>query len=280
MTEINRGPRDQYSFEATHDSSGVREAIDRGESIDNVGVAGRLMALRDQGKIAFGDIHDQEGSIQVIAEQGITPDFEAFSKTTTGDWLGVNGEIGKTRRGEPSIFVKDWVTLAQTELPFPGRQRLKDPETIARQRYLDLAVNDESLKRFRDRSKIISTMRRELEAQDFVEVETPILQAVYGGAAARPFETHHNALDMELYLRIAPELYLKRLVVGGLTRVFEIGKVFRNEGISTRHNPEFTMMEVYAAYWDHEKQMKLTEDLVSGIAEEITGSQVIEYQGR
>ncbi|HVV26170.1 MAG TPA: lysine--tRNA ligase [Candidatus Saccharimonadales bacterium] len=275
-----RSPRDQYSFEVTSDTANARDLVESGETLERASMAGRILALRDQGRIVFGDLFDQEGSLQVIAEEGSTDHFDDFAKITLGDWIGVEGTLGVTKRGEPSIFADRWVPLAETELPFPGKQGLRDPETIARQRYVDLAVNRDSLERFKQRSKIVSTIRRELEARDFTEVETPILQPLYGGAAARPFETHHNALDMELYLRIAPELYLKRLVVGGLTRVFEIGKVFRNEGISTRHNPEFTMMEVYAAYWDHEKQMELTEQLVSTVAEEVTGSAVIEYQGR
>ena len=280
MTERARRPENQYTFEGAVDSAEVRRAIEDGETENEVAVAGRLMALRDQGKIVFADVRDQEGSIQVIANSDDTPDFTDFSKITTGDWIGVRGLPGTSRRGEPSIFVKDWAILAETELPFPSKQGLRDPETIARQRYLDLAVNPDSLERFKTRSKITSLVRRNLEDQGFIEVETPTLQTIYGGAAARPFSTHHNTLDMELYLRIAPELYLKRLVVGGMTRVFEMGKVFRNEGISQRHNPEFTMMEVYAAYWDYEQQMQLTENLVSGIARELTGSPVISYQGR
>jgi lysyl-tRNA synthetase class 2 len=282
MSEVTRNPQDQYAFEASCSTQGVRDIIEGGaELVDDVAVGGRIMALRGQGKIVFGDLHDSDGYIQVVVEDDKTQAFTEFTKSNIGDWMGITGKPGVTKKGEPSIFVDDWVKLAQTEIPFPTKkQGLRDPETITRQRYLDLSVNDESLQRFKDRSKIVSIVRRELESQDFMEVETPMLQTLYGGAAARPFQTHHNALDMELYLRISPELHLKRLVVGGLTRVFEMGKVFRNEGVSPRHNPEFTMMEVYAAYWDHEKQMELTENLVSGIAQEVTGSKIIEYQGR
>lgn len=275
-------PGDQYTFDVTHNTMGIKNLLENGvESDSEVAIGGRLMAIRDLGKIAFCDLHDEEGAIQLVARQQETAEYDKFTDNTIGDWIGVKGIAGTTKAGEPSLFVNDWVKLAQTELPFPDKHKgLKDPETIARQRYLDLAVNPDSTKRFKDRSRIISMVRRELEAQNFMEVETPVLQNLYGGAAARPFETHHNALDIALYMRIAPELYLKRLVVGGLTRVFEIGKVFRNEGISPKHNPEFTMMEVYAAYWDHEGQMQLTENLVANTAKELTGSTTIEYQGR
>lgn len=275
-------PQDQYSFEATHSAAELQTLVELQEISEGtpVSVAGRMLSKRDQGSIVFGDIHDLDGSIQIVAEEGKTPEFDAFKESNIGDWFGITGEIGATRRGETSIFVNDWAKLAETEISFPGKQGLRDGETIHRQRYLDLAVNPESRKKFIDRSTIVSSIRRELEAQDFIEVETPSLQPIHGGASARPFETHHNALDMELYLRIAPELYLKRLVVGGLARVFEIGKVFRNEGISTKHNPEFTMMEVYAAYWDHENQMELAENLISSAANEVNGSTTIEYQGK
>jgi lysyl-tRNA synthetase class 2 len=281
MSEVSRNPGAQYAFEATHTSLAARELIESGGEAHGVAMGGRLLALRDQGKIAFGDLHDHEGSIQVVADPNGTSGFEDFTHNTVGDWLGIMGEPGRTKRGEPSIFVRDWVKLAETEIAFPGSgQVISDPETVARQRYLDLAVNHDSVQRFKDRSRVVSAVRRNLEEQDFMEVETPMLQTVHGGAAAQPFETHHNALDIDLSLRIAPELYLKRLVVGGLSRVFEIGKVFRNEGVSPRHNPEFTMMEVYAAYWDYDKQMELTENLVSSVAEEIHGSPVISYRGK
>lgn len=283
----SRLPENQFGFELTATAAEVRAHVEGSLGTNevmppaNFAVAGRILALRDQGKIMFGDLHDETGAIQIVAERDDTPAFDELVKTSHGDWLGITGLAGKTRRGEPSIFVTDWVTLAKTELPFPDKTAgVLDPETKTRQRYLDLATNPVSRQRFKDRSRIVSLVRQQLEGQGFMEVETPILQTLYGGAAARPFQTHHNTLDTEMYLRIAPELYLKRLVVGGLTRVFEIGKDFRNEGISPRHNPEFTMMEVYAAYWDGERQMKLTEDLVSSIAQELHGDTTISYQGR
>jgi len=273
---------EQYDFDQTHTIGMVMDMfLKNPEESKSVSIAGRLLSVRGQGKISFGDIYDETGSIQVIASQETTPDYEDYSQLKVGDWIGVVGNSGMTKRGQPSIFASDWARLAKTEVSFPDKHHgLTDPDTIYRQRYLDLIVNRDSLGRFKDRSKIISFVRNLLESEDFMEVETPILQPLYGGAAAKPFETHHNALDMDMYLRIAPELYLKRLVVGGLSKVFEIGKVFRNEGISTRHNPEFTMMEAYAAYWDYEGQMNLTERVVSGASELVNGSMVIEYQGK
>lgn len=278
---MRENPHEQYTFEQTHRTAEIHELAAVSENPVDIAVGGRLLAIRDQGNLLFGDLHDDTGKVQVIADAETTPDYEAFRGLTVGDWVGVSGLLGKTKRGETSVFVDDWARMAHTEISFPDKRKgLQDQDTINRQRYLDLAVNSPSLERFKNRSRIISYIRRSLEDQDFLEVETPILQAIHGGAAAKPFETHHNALDMELYLRVAPELYLKRLVVGGLQRVFEIGKVFRNEGVSPRHNPEFTMMEVYAAYWDYEKQMELTESIVSGLAQEIKGDTSFEYEGR
>jgi lysyl-tRNA synthetase class 2 len=281
--EIVRDRQNQYTFDVTHTSEAVRESILNGELDEDtrVGIAGRLLAIRKQSQFTFGDLHDQHGHIQVVAEDGVTPIFEGFSGHNIGDWVGITGRPGTTRRGEPSIFIEDWRTLAETEISFPNAKTgIVDPEVVVRQRYLDLATNPESMQRFKNRSRIVSLVRRHLEDQEFMEVETPILQTIHGGAAAKPFATHHNALNMEVFLRIAPELYLKRLVVGGLTRVFEIGKDFRNEGMSIKHNPEFTMMEAYAAYWDGEQQMQLTENLVSNIAQELHQTTVISNNGR
>jgi lysyl-tRNA synthetase class 2 len=278
-----RGPQNQFRFEVTHNTIQLQELVSSStlEEAGKVGVAGRLLAIRDQGGIIFGDLHDQSGSIQIVAEEGKTAELESFRKHNVGDWVGVTGRLGLSRRNEPSVFLDDWRTLAKTEIPFPDlHSGINNPEIKARQRYLDLAINSESIERFKKRSQIVSYIRKFLESQDFLEVETPILQTLHGGATAKPFTTYHNALNTELYLRIAPELYLKRLVVGGLTRVFEIGKNFRNEGMSPRHNPEFTMMEVYAAYWDASKQMELTENLVAGAAQEIHGTKVIINDGR
>ena len=272
---------EQYTYAQTHFVENVRELIDADELDVPVAIAGRLLGRRNQGNLVFGDVDDLTGKIQIIADTEMTPELDELANLNIGDWVGITGQTGKSKRGEPSIYVSDWRRLAATELPFPDKHSgLTDTDTIYRQRYLDLATNRESMNRFRQRSKIVSFIRRSLEEQDFIEVETPMLQSIYGGAAAKPFETHHNALDQEMYLRIAPELYLKRLVVGGLQRVFEIGRVFRNEGMSTRHNPEFTMIEVYAALWDYEKQMELTENLVAALSMELHGTTTIEYQGR
>ncbi len=244
-------------------------------------VAGRLMLKRDQGKIVFGVLQDSTGRIQIFAPAKTTPDFEGFSSLNLGDWIGVTGEVIKTRRGELSIRPSAWTLLAPTRRPFPDKWHgITDPDTRYRQRYVDLWVSEESSRTLRDRSRILSLTRRWLEDREFIEVETPMFHHVASGAMARPFATHHNALDLDLFLRIAPELYLKRLTVGGFERVFEIGRVFRNEGISTRHNPEFTMLELYWAYADYTDIMELVENLVSHLAVEICGSTTISYGDR
>jgi len=251
------------------------------ETGEVVTVAGRLLLRRGQGKLVFGQLADATGRIQLFAPADVTPDFDAFGRLSLGDWIGVRGEIMTTRKGELSLKVLDWTLLAETRRPFPDKWHgLSDPDTRYRQRYVDLWVTEESRRAFQLRSRLVSLTRRWLEDRGFVEVETPIFHPVPGGALARPFTTHHNALDLDLYLRIAPELYLKRLVVGGFERVFEIGRVFRNEGLSPRHNPEFTMLELYQAYADWNDVMELVEQLVSHLAEELTGSTTVSYQGR
>lgn len=251
------------------------------ETSETVTVAGRLMLRRGQGKLTFGQLQDATGRIQLFGPADVTPDFELFTALGLGDWIGVTGQVMTTKKGELSIKVRDWQLLAKARRPFPDKfHGLSDVETRYRQRYVDLVVNPEANMALRNRSRAISLMRTYLEDLSFIEVETPLLQPLAGGALAKPFVTHHNALDMELFLRIAPELYLKRLVVGGLERVFEIGRVFRNEGISPRHNPEFTMVELYAAYWDYTDQMRLTEELCAFLATQITGSPVLSYNGR
>jgi lysyl-tRNA synthetase, class II len=245
-----------------------------------VTVAGRLMLRRTQGKLAFGTLQDGSGRIQLFATKAGSPRFDEFGALSLGDWIGVTGQVMTTRRGELSVEVDEWVLLAEARRPFPDKWHgLSDPDTRYRQRYVDLWVSEEA-QGLRDRSRILSLTRRWLEDRGFLEVETPLLHPIPGGAHARPFTTHHNALDMELYLRIAPELYLKRLVVGGMERVFEIGRVFRNEGLSPRHNPEFTMLELYQAYADYGDMMRLTEELVAHLATEIRGTTVFEYGGR
>jgi len=274
-----------YRYDVTHTTAGIiadHGDIEAGSETDQiVTVAGRLMLRRDQGKVAFGSLQDSTGRIQLFAMAKSTPDFDGFTSLSIGDWIAVTGVVMMTRRGELSVRVDKWTVLAEAQRPFPDKWHgISDPDVRYRQRYVDLWVTEESRTAFRRRSEIVASMRRILHEQDFVEVETPILHPIPGGALAKPFVTHHNALDTELYLRIAPELYLKRLVVGGMERVFEIGRVFRNEGMSTRHNPEFTMLELYWAYADHADMMTLTEELIAGTAMEVLGTTVLDYDGR
>ena len=246
------------------------------ETSDVVTIAGRLMLRRVQGKLAFGTLDDGSGRIQLFAPSKSTPDFDEFCDLNLGDWLGVTGVVMTTRRGELSVRVDSWVRLAEARRPFPDKWHgISDTDTRYRQRYVDLWVTPEAREAFKTRSRMISLTRSFLEDRGAIEVETPIFHPIPGGANARPFTTHHNALDLDLYLRIAPELYLKRLTVAGFEKVVEIGRVFRNEGVSTRHNPEFTMLELYEAYADYEDIMRLVEELVEHLAIEITGSTVL-----
>jgi len=274
-----------YSFDVTHHAVDVIDAhhdLEPGMETDHVvTVAGRLMLRRDQGRIAFGTLQDSSGRIQLFATTKLTEDFKGFTSLSIGDWIAVTGVVMTTRRGELSVRVDEWVILANARRSFPDKWHgISDPDVRYRQRYVDLWVTDEVREAFKKRSEIVSAIRRRLAERDFVEVETPMLHPIPGGATARPFTTHHNALDADLFLRIAPELYLKRLVVGGMERVFEIGRVFRNEGMSTRHNPEFTMLELYWAYADYRQMMELVESLIEGVAIDVLGSAKVEYDGR
>jgi lysyl-tRNA synthetase class 2 len=267
-------------FETTSGIGELKDAFSEGK---RAVVAGRIMAVRLHGKSMFLDIKDFSGKIQAyIKEDTVTADRFAFLKNVDiGDFIGVNGDTFKTRTGEPTIVVKEFTILSKSLRPLPEKWHgLKDVETRYRRRYVDLIVNDDVKKVFVARSKIVSHIRRFLDSKGFLEVETPMMQPMPGGAAGKPFRTHHEALDIDLYLRIAPELYLKRLLVGGLEKVYEINRSFRNEGISIKHNPEFTMLEVYEAYSDCAGMMKLTEDLVTGLAKDVLGTTEIGYQGR
>ncbi len=247
-----------------------------------VRLAGRLMALRGHGKAAFGHLADLSGRIQIYFREDILGEkaYEIFQLLDIGDIIGLEGKVFKTQKGEISVKLDSFELLSKALRPLPEKWHgVKDVEIKYRQRYLDLIMHPEVQKRFQLRSKIISSIRYILESQDFLEVETPILHPIAGGAAAKPFTTHHNALDMDLYMRIAPELYLKRLIVGGFERVYELGRVFRNEGISIKHNPEFSIVEMYQAYGNYEDMIKLTEDVVSGTAQRVLGTQKINYQG-
>jgi len=237
-------------------------------------VAGRLMGMREFGKLIFADLVDWTGRIQIALNRKTLPEetWEKVKQLDLGDWVGVEGRLTKTRTGEVTVAVETLEILAKALLPPPEKWHgLQDVEARYRQRYVDLFANPEVRDLFLARSLILEETRRFLKERGFVEVETPVLQPIYGGAAARPFTTHHNTLDVDLYLRISPELYLKRLLVGGMERVFEIGRVFRNEGVSTRHNPEFTMLEAYQAYADYTDMMELTESLVESLARTVSG---------
>jgi len=245
-------------------------------------VAGRIIGLRSFGKAAFAHLLDRSGKIQIYAkaEQLTELEREILTRLDLGDWIGVEGVLFRTKTNELTVEVKRLVLLTKTVHPLPEKWHgLTDVEQRYRQRYLDLVSNPDVRQVFVRRSRIIDGIRRFLLARGFLEVETPMMQRMAGGALARPFVTHHNALGIDLYLRIAPELYLKRLIVGGLERVFEINRNFRNEGISTQHNPEFTMLEFYQAYADYEQLMALTEELFTGLVRDLCGSLAITYQG-
>lgn len=274
-----------YRFDPTATATSLRtefgEIEDGTETGTKATIAGRLMLRRVQGKLAFGTLQDSTGRIQLFAPSKVTPEFEAFTSLHLGDWIGVTGEVMKTRKGELSVKVEEWTLLADAKRQFPDKfHGISDQDMRYRQRYVDLWVTEQSRDNFVLRSKAISLTRRWLEDRSFMEVETPILHPIPGGALAKPFMTHHNALDSELYLRIAPELYLKRLTVGGFERVFEIGRTFRNEGMSPRHNPEFTMLELYQAYADYTDMMELTESLIEHLCVQLHGTTELAYGDR
>ena len=246
-------------------------------------IAGRIIANREHGKVCFMDLLDQTSKIQLYVKANVIGDavFELVKELDIGDIIGVEGDLFVTQKGEKSVRVEKLKVLSKSLMSLPEKWHgLKDVEIRYRQRYVDLIANPEVRELFTKRSRIISFIRWILDQRGFLEVETPMLQVMAGGARGRPFQSKHNTYDMEVFLRIAPELYLKRLLVGGLEKVYEMNRNFRNEGISTRHNPEFTMLEVYQAYGDYEDMMKLTEDLISGAAKEITGSYKVVYQGK
>jgi lysyl-tRNA synthetase class 2 len=274
-----------YSYTATHKSAelqGMFDDLENGtedESVD-VAVAGRIMLRRVFGKLAFFTLQDETGTIQLYLEKGRLADEFAKVKSWTdiGDIIGARGSIKKTDKGELSVYVREWTMLTKSLLPLPDKsQGFKDVEKRYRQRHVDLIVNPEVRTTFRQRAMITSELRKLLDTDGFLEIETPVLHSQPGGAEAKPFETHHNSLDMDLTLRIATELHLKRLIVGGFDRVYELGRIFRNEGLSTRHNPEFTSVELYQAFADYSDMMTLLENIVSKIALKLHGTTILPY---
>jgi lysyl-tRNA synthetase class 2 len=275
---------DPYSrgFRPTHSTTEARALLGEGDRTDPVAVAGRMMVKRLHGGSAFADLQDGAGRVQLFASRDILGEkaFELFSDLDPGDIIGVKGPMFRTRRGEPTVEVHSLQLLTKALRPLPEKWHgLKDIEIRYRQRYVDLIANPEVRQVFRARTKIITAIRRLFDEREFIEVETPMLQEVPGGGHARPFLTHHNSLDRDLYMRIALELHLKRLLVGGFERVYEFGRVFRNEGLSPRHNPEFTLLECYEAYADYDDVMRLVEDMMSAAAAAAGRPLVTTYQG-
>ena len=289
LQELGQGPY-ALTFEPSHRMAALQQEhadLPNGEERDvTVSVAGRVMTRRVMGKLAFFTLADETGTIQLFLEKAcLEAQKEGWFKQITslvdaGDWLGVTGTLRRTDRGELSVKVTDWQMLSKALQPLPDKWHgLADVEKRYRQRYLDLVVSPQSRETFRRRALTVSGIRRWLDERQFLEIETPVLQSEAGGADARPFITHHNALDLPLFLRIATELHLKRLVVGGFERVYELGRIFRNEGVSTRHNPEFTSVEVYQAYADYNTMMDLTESMLASVTEQVCGGTRLTYQG-
>ncbi|MGE7624328.1 lysine--tRNA ligase [Viridibacillus sp. NPDC096237] len=288
MASIRENGLDPFGarFERTHLSNEIKEQYvdftkeQLEEDLHEVVIAGRIMTKRGKGKAGFAHIQDLGGQVQIYVRKDAIGEeaYELFKQADLGDIVGIRGNVFRTQVGELSVKALEFTFLTKSLRPMPEKfHGLKDVEQRYRQRYLDLMTSEESKQTFITRSKIIQAIRRYLDGNGYLEVETPMLHAIAGGAAARPFITHHNSLDMELYMRIAIELHLKRLIVGGLEKVYEIGRVFRNEGMSTRHNPEFTMIELYEAYADYRDIMALTENLISHVAQEVLGTTDVQY---
>ncbi len=287
LQEKGKDPFQIVKFDNKDNSKEIKEKfVDPVEGEESepmyVSIAGRLMAKRGHGKASFCDLQDMYGRIQIYVKLDEVGEeaYEEFKKYDIGDIIGITGNVFKTHMGEISIKVKTIELLSKSLRPLPEKfHGLKDMDLRYRQRYVDLIMNNDVKKTFIARSKIISGLRKYLDDRGYVEVETPVLNTIPGGAAARPFITHHNTLDIDMYLRIAPELYLKRLIVGGFDKVYEVGRLFRNEGMDIKHNPEFTTVELYSAYEDYNDMMDITEGLISTLAKEITGDTKINYQG-
>ena len=280
LKEEGRDPHHIVNFKDRINSKEIKDNFDNYED-KTVRVAGRILAKRGHGNMSFMDVQDESGQIQVVNRKNVIgDDFKYIKKYDIGDIIGVEGRVFKTNQGEISIEVTESNLLTKALQMLPEKWHgLKDPDLRYRQRYIDLIVNPEVKDVFVQRSKIISSIREFLDGRGFLEVETPILNTIAGGATARPFITHHNTLDIDMYLRIANELYLKRLIVGGFDRVYEIGRMFRNEGMDATHNPEYTAMELYQAYGDYEDMMEITENMVEYVAKKVKGTTVVEFDG-
>lgn len=281
LIEKGKNPYLIEKFDYTHHSSIIKENFEELEG-QMVAVAGRVISRRGHGKVSFIDLQDSQGRIQIFAKQDAlgVEEYKDLSLMDLGDIIGVKGEVFKTQAGEISVRAKEILLMSKSLQILPEKfHGLKDQDLRYRQRYVDLIVNPEVKETFILRSKMIKAVREYLDERGFLEVETPILSPIAGGANARPFITHHNALDIDMYLRIANELYLKRLIVGGFEKVYEMGRMFRNEGMSPKHNPEFTNIELYQAYVDYEEMMRLTENLFAYVAEKTLGTTKINYQG-
>jgi lysyl-tRNA synthetase class 2 len=276
-----KDPFDVYKVEVSHSSKAVKEDFESLEG-KNVKVAGRLMSKRGQGKVIFADIHDKEGKLQLFIKLDAVGEenLKSFKTFDLGDWISAEGEVFKTKAGEISVKVNEFRLICKSLKPLPEKWHgLKDPDLRYRQRELDLITNPDVRETFIKRSKIIAGIRQFLDNRGYLEVDTPMLSPTAGGAAARPFITHHNTLDIDMYLRIATELHLKRCIVGGFEKVYDMGRIFRNEGMSVKHNPEFTTIELYEAYADYNDMMEITENMVAYVCEKVNGSTKVSYQG-
>ena len=281
LQEEGKDPFDVYKVERTHSSQQVKDNFEELEGKE-VTVAGRIMSKRGQGKVVFSDIYDRDGKIQLFIKVDEVGEeaLKQYKTNDLGDWVAATGEVFKTKTGEVSVKVKTVELISKSLKPLPEKWHgLKDPDLRYRQREVDIITNPEVKDTFIKRSQIISGIRSFLDNRGFLEVETPMLATIAGGASARPFITHHNTLDLDMFLRIAPELYLKRCIVAGFEKVYELGRTFRNEGMSVRHNPEFTMIELYQAFADYNDMMELTENMVAEVCKKVNGTTKVTYQG-
>ncbi|MBQ8585553.1 MAG: lysine--tRNA ligase [Butyricicoccus sp.] len=281
LQNAGNDPFVQVKFERDHFTTDIHEKFDELEG-KTVRLAGRMMSKRIMGKASFSDMTDRYGRLQLYIKRDVlgVENYQAYKKLDIGDLIGIEGEVFRTQKGEVSVQVTELTLLSKNLIPLPEKWHgLKDTDMRYRQRYVDLIINPDVRDTFEKRSAIVREIRNFMDSRGFMEVETPCLNTIPGGAAARPFITHHNSLDIDMYMRIATELHLKRLIVGGMEQVYEIGRIFRNEGMDTRHNPEFTTIELYQAYTDYEGMMNITEDMVVHVCEKVLGTTKVTYQG-